>query len=282
MNLCFRLISMSLLKTVNKILILDSLFYYQNYEQMLNNQIELNNSPVVCFVFNHSFIFGEGKMIYEFFLKNSFESDALILLSKNLSTFSEPSKIKKFSFDIDHRLTPEQFNNNFLKLIKPDCEIFHFDGNLNHYLGDKFVNTKYQLNKTFSIKFEELRYSNAYIISNKDFKLLNSEESFLLDIVKENDTIFFNINEKVVNAKKTEHDRFEEDLDKMLALNDMKINELYIKGEIIEIRINKITNNKLFEVIINNSEGDDSNISINCDNSEDSAFLNNLIINLFK
>ena len=83
-----------------------------------------------------------------------------------------------------------------------------------------------------------------------------------------------------MNLVKTDLEKFENDLDQMLLSNNMKINEFYSCGEKIEIRIIKNTNESYAEVIINLSQSD-PDISITCENYNDTYFLNNVFVLLF-
>jgi hypothetical protein len=251
---------MNYLKTVRIFIILDSLATYESFEDMINNHIDTENSPICYLVFNFSFIFGEGKNIYELFLKNSSPSDALILLTNGIKVGN--NGIRNFTFNIDSRLTKDHLET-LLKTINPG-KVYTY-GNT------------YELNKEVTVSFDNISYESAYLVSGKDLKI-DSDNKYLFDVVKENESLYLSITDNVgVDTRKTDQDRFEEDLDHMLAHNHMKINELYTKGSRVEIRINKNNTGEVSEVIIDNGE-----ISITCDNSEDLGFLNNLFFILFK
>jgi hypothetical protein len=225
---------------------------------MVNNHINAENSPICYLVYNFSFLFGEGRNIYELFLKNSFPSDAVIPLTKHIK--QEATGVKNFQFNIDHRLTNEQLKG-VLNAINPGA-IYSYQ-------------TNYELDNEIIVEFDNINYESAYIIAGKDFKIRG--EKYLIDIVKENENLYLTISDSLPDSKKTEHDKFEEDLDHILGQNNMKINELYTKGNRIEIRITGGYSESISEVII-----DEIDIQITCDNSKDLGFLNNLFHMLFK
>jgi hypothetical protein len=307
----------------------NSFFSYEDFESFLKCfNTDRADSPCIFMVNNISYQFSHAKEIFENLIKNSeFANDAIIHLRKDVKIpfDNKMHKVKFLEFELDFRLETDQLENILFDKkvgIKPNKIYFLGDYEKEVYFSKKIVNLlksnniqqqTYNISEqffvplsvnSFSNKDNALFYQNSYFIGGSQdsydkltFGISNtklSQEDLICEmkILNENENFFVSDIQLIPGTKtnRFQPELLEEELNKILKFNYMKISELLLFEGKINISIQKnitpnITSDSMIILETEKSINEDnwilSDVKINCDNSEDSLFLNKIVSELF-